>query len=140
MTPLLDAILPWVRSQIAEPPETLADEDARRADAQLVRRVLTSEDGPAFLELLAKLSVLRPPLDPSLSGAASHDYAQRRTGENQLFAALIFYRDLADQLERTDHDRRRQSFDFGWGGRDDANAGGGVDDERWDPSGTVAGA
>lgn len=135
MTPLLDAILPWVRSQTRE-----ADprpDDKRADDARLVKRVLSGEDGAAFLTLLARMSVLQPPLDPALSGAPSHDYAQRRTGANSLFAALIFYRDLADQLERTlthgtDPDARRDA---------DPDAG----DERftgadfWDPQGLVAG-
>lgn len=135
MTPLLEAILPWVRSQtkMVDP----QPEDARGEDARMVRRVLSSDDGPALLALLARMSVLQPPLDPVLSGAASHDYAQRRTGANQLFAALIFYRDLADKLdERTDHDRpqSRPGADAGTDPYADDRFG----TDAFDPEGLVA--
>lgn len=135
MTPLLDAILPWVRSQTV--PADPRPEDKRAEDAQLVKRVLSGEDGAAFLTLLARMSVLLPALDPNLHGPASHDYAQRRTGANQLFAALIFYRDLADKLERT------STHGTDPDARSDAEPDAG--DERftgadfWDPQGLVAG-
>lgn len=137
MTPLLDAILPWVRSQIVEADPRPTDKQA--ADARMVKRVLSGDDGAAFLTLLANMSVLQPPLDPRLHGPASHDYAQRRTGANSLFAALIYYRDLADKLERTPaHGPERHPHA---GSAVDADAG----DERftgsdgWDPFGLVAG-
>ncbi|MFC5374740.1 hypothetical protein ACFPIF_19445 [Brevundimonas faecalis] len=134
MTPLLDAVLPWVRSQTRE-----ADprpDDKRAEDARMVKRVLSGEDGAAFLTLMARMSVLQPPLDPALSGGASHDYAQRRTGANSLFAALIFYRDLADKLERTSHGTDPDA-------RSDADPDAGDErftgSEYWDPQGLVAG-
>lgn len=103
MTPLLDEILKWVRSQTKELDPA---QPGFAEDAAVVHRVLSGPDGEKFLAFLARLSVLRPALDPSLNGAASHDYAQRRTGENQFFAAIVRYRDLAETLERNpDHDR-----------------------------------
>ncbi|MGH7020741.1 MAG: hypothetical protein ACREEY_12710, partial [Brevundimonas sp.] len=85
------------------------------------------------------MSVLRPALDPRLHGSASHDYAQRRTGANSLFAALIFYRDLADKLERTTTHGTQSEPRAGSDAEPDAG------DERftgadfWDPQGIVAG-
>ncbi len=144
MSPLLEETLTWVRSQIRPADARDVQTEEMKLDAALVARMTQGDDGEAFLMLLAKMSVLRPSLDPRLAGAASHDYAQRRTGENQLFGALIHYRDLAEHLERTDHDRPRQSFDFGWGGDAASDAGTAADprfggDAGWDPGGTVAG-
>lgn len=143
MSPLVLMAMDWVRSQIIEPPEASVVGDDRRAEAALVHRVLTGPDGPALLELLAKTTVLRPAINPSLHGSASHDYAQRRTGENNVFAALIHLHDTHLKLtEGTFHDRSdradRPQPVFGWNaGNADADAcrdaGGG-----FDPRGTVA--
>lgn len=141
MTPLIEQAVEWVRSQTAP----IAPGQALPEDARLVRRVLSGEDGARLLEVLAKITVLRPSLDPRLSGPASHDFAQRRVGENNVFAALIRLRDLADELERKpddDHAERQPSV-FGWSDADtrgDADAGSqGAEPWRFDPGGAVAG-
>lgn len=138
MNALLTEIVKWVQSQTKEiDPDTPGVAD----DAATVRRVLNGPDGAAFLLFVAKLTVLRPATDPSLDGPASHDFAQRRTGENNIFAALVRYRDLADNLERKpDHDRSSRPGPGGLalaGARDPA-------DERFtgsefDPRGEIAG-
>jgi hypothetical protein len=141
MSPLLTEIIAWVRSQTIEPPDSLAPEDARRRDAATAARVLDDPANADFVELLAKLTVLRPPLDHRLAGPASHDYAQRRTGENGVFGALIFYRDLHAKLQRTDHDRRDRDDDDRDDDirRDDGRYDGGGFLARWDANEDVAG-
>lgn len=117
MSPLLAEVLTWVRSQIVGAPDDLPPDDQRRLDAALVARVLRTTDGAALLELLARMTVLKPPLDPSLAGAASHDFAQRRTGENGVFAGLVHYLDIHERLERIPSDRHTNPLDrpvFGW--------------------------
>lgn len=139
MNPLLAETLNWVRSSKPAVDEREAQSAQKRQDAAMVRRVLISEDGEAFLMLLARLSVLRPALDPALHGPASHDYAQRRTGANSVFAAVVHYLDLSDLNEGTTHDRPRSPdhaalADAGyalWDAR--------ATDAGWDDAGTVAG-
>jgi hypothetical protein len=152
--PLIEHTLALVRSQTRRP----TDADALQAeDAAVITRIVSGEDGDRLLEILAKLTVLRPALDPSLSGAASHDYAQRRTGENGVFAALIHLIDVHDHLTRKDHapanpDDPELRPVFGWvdapglstGGSErygdaaDPGSGDTAGGLRFDPGGTVA--
>lgn len=144
MSPLVEMTMEWVRSQIVPPPEASMIGDERRREAALVHRILTGPDGPALLEILAKATVLRPALDPSLSGPASHDYAQRRTGENNVFATLIHLHDTHLKLqEETAYDRSdradRPKPVFGWSaGNTEPGPGDARPDAAFDPRGTVA--
>lgn len=149
MSPLVEMAMGWVRSQIVDPPGADMIGDERRKEAAVVHRVLTGADGPALLEILAKTTVLRPALDPSLSGPASHDYAQRRTGENSVFATLIHLHDTHLKLtEGTSHGHHRPERPapvFGWSAASDAawrdaNPGPGDGDAApgFDPGGAIA--
>lgn len=105
MKPLIEHAMGWARAGIVSPdmmkPELL---EAEREAAAVVARVLRGSEGEAFLEVMARLTVLRPPVDPGLNGPASHDFAQRRTGENSVFNALIHLLDTHDYLQkRKDH-------------------------------------
>lgn len=146
MSPLVQQAMDWTRSQIVEPPEADTIGDERRAEAALVHRVISGPDGPALMEILAKITVLRPALDPRLSGSASHDYAQRRTGENNVFAALVHLHDTHLKQQGTQNGNRRSERPvpvFGWfdgpavaGG--DPDTGNPVGDAAFDREGSVA--
>lgn len=154
---LLEQVLAWTRSQL-KPVElmTAEEKEAERPAALAAARVLKSDAGRELLTVIASFTVLRPALDPRLSGPASHDYAQRRAGENQVFAALIHLLDLAADLERTSRDRSRNPDPdpapvFGWGGpaslftdpdndpRDRAGPDADFGQFEFDPGGDIAG-
>ena len=139
----------WVRSQLPDPGlRALTDQD--RADASLAARMLRTADGEKLLEILARATVLRPPTDHRFSGPASHDFAQRRTGENAVFGVLVHLLDTHDHLTRKDHAPENPATPdvraFGWddspglarygdtGDAADGDAGPGI---IFDPGGTI---
>jgi len=116
VNPLIAHVRTWVSSQLPDPgARGVLDQD--RLDAALMAKVMNGPDGLALLEVLARATVLRPPTDPRLSGAASHDFCQRRTGENAVFGVVVHLLDLHDHLQRTETDDRRHDRPapvFGW--------------------------
>lgn len=107
----LAEILGWVGSgHLAKDPRlTQVDQARYDADARRLAALAETEDGRWLLELLADLTVRRPPVNHALTGADYLAYAQLRQGQDQVFAALGEYLNHADQLEKTHAARSRDA-------------------------------
>jgi len=150
MTDLLDEVMAWVRAGSAPPDTAVLTDTVMGDDARLLAAAFTGEDGRKRLMLLARLTVLRPPVDHRLPDGPRQAYAEMRSGQDSIFAAVVRYLDLHAENQRTSHERShsadQRSAGFGWstaGHAAVADAG----DERFadtgdgafDPAGLVGG-
>lgn len=131
---LLDEVCGWVRSGSRVDPETLAAMGAVSEDARKLAKVFMGDGGREALMILAKLTVLRPPVDVTLPADHQPAYAHLRQGQDSIFAAVVHYLDIEQARQRKEtHDRYDHSGDNHSGDArfsDDASA--------FDPAGTIA--
>lgn len=157
--PTLDDIFGWVKSgELASDPRAMVRASPEvRALAPVFKRLFSSADGKIVLETLANASVRRAGVDHRLSGQEYFSYAQLRQGQDQLFATIATYLEVAEELEKGDHDEHRDTpgrgpassgsfngyatgLDGDTAGErgDDGDDGGGDGPRGFDPNGEVA--
>lgn len=144
MTDLLDEVMGWARGgSVTIEPTVLANVGATE-DARLLAEAFTGEDGRKRLMILARLTVLRAPVDHTLDPQAALLYAARRQGQDSIFAALVKYLDIHAEKEKQAHDDRSRKpddpdpFAGGRAGTADPRAGTGGWGE-FDPTGAIGG-
>ncbi|MGR6533125.1 hypothetical protein [Brevundimonas sp. RM1] len=135
---LLDEVCDWVRGGSRVDAETLAAMTLHGEDARLIAEAFSGADGEKRLMILARMTVLRPPVDVTLPAGARDAYAQLRQGQDSIFAGVVRYLDIHTAQKRTEEHERSQSDLYAQPGAepgsDDWSAPG-----AYDPGGLVAG-
>ncbi|MCO8030122.1 hypothetical protein NI454_09175 [Brevundimonas diminuta] len=135
---LLDEVCDWVRGGSRVDEQTLAAMTLAAEDARLIAEAFSGSDGEKRLMILARMTVLRPPVDVTLPIGSRDAYAQLRQGQDSIFAGVVRYLDIHKAQKRNEENERASSEPYAQPGAEP-----GSDDwsepGAWDPGGLVAG-
>ncbi|VTO14056.1 hypothetical protein [Brevundimonas vancanneytii] len=123
---LLDEVCDWVRGGSRVDEQTLAAMTLAAEDARLIAEAFSGSDGEKRLMILARMTVLRPPVDVTLPVGSRDAYAQLRQGQDSIFAGVVRYLDIHKAQKRNEENERASSEPYAQPG-------------AWDPGGLVAG-